>query len=150
MKMKAGPGSCLIIVLGAIILLVLLVYLCIPYAPKTTADLCGLYILDCDLEHEELTLNSDGTFTQILTVKDTSEVFSSKGKWTYARDSWCGLSCGTVTFIGGMRGVLERPDKLKANYAEQKPGGGGVSAQYWFGQLTLGGADSWPAWKKAK
>ena len=87
--------------------------MCIPYAPKTMAELCGTYILDCELAHEELTLHSDGTFVQTATIKATSEVLSSKGKWAYDTDTSHSLS-GNVMFYSnvneGFIALFERPD----------------------------------------
>jgi len=150
MDKKVGPGSCLRIVVGVMLLLALLVYLCMPYSPRTAIELYGDYVLDCELVHEELTLRPDGTFTQTVTIKATSEVFSSKGKWTYHRRMSYGLMFGRVRCDGGYRSVLKWPNELKPDYAHRQPGSTSLPAEYWFGQLVMGGGDSWPEWKKVE
>jgi len=145
---KIRPKSCLIVLLGGIVLLALVVYLCIPYAPRTAAELCGTYVLDCELVEQQLTLFPDGTFTQVVTVKSTSEAMSSKGKWRYDTRTKNGATFGDVTFDAFMA-VLQWPDELKPDYAHPHPGIAVLPAEYWFGQLILGGrVDSWPDWKK--
>jgi hypothetical protein len=133
------------VVLGGSFLLALLVYLCIPGTPRTALELCGTYVLDCDLIHEQLVLNDDGTFSQTVSVRATGEVMSSNGSWKYEKSGW--LS-GEVTFDGFLV-VLEWPDRLRADYAQKKPWVAVMPATYSFGQLELGiGADSWPQRKK--
>jgi hypothetical protein len=153
MKRKAGRRSWHLIVLGVAFLLAVVAYLCLPYAPRTGAELCGNYVLDCQLVHEELTLASDGTFTQRATIKPTGEVISSKGKWTYETNTRHSLF-GRVHFYSGSNegflALLKWPNELKPDYAQQTPGGASLPAKYWLGRLTLGGTDSWPYWKKVK
>jgi hypothetical protein len=130
-------------------LLGLFVYLCIPSTPRTTQELFGTYILDCDLVHEQLILNSDGTFTQTVSIKATGEEMSSHGSWTYHTRKSGICIFGDVTLEDGYVGVLEWPDKLRPDYAHLKPGTAVIPAEYYFGQLELGGqVDSWPQWRK--
>jgi len=140
------------LVLGGSLLLALFVYFCIPSTPRTTLELCGTYVLDCELVHEELTLNPDGSFTQTVSIKATGEEISSQGKWAYHTRISSGLIFGDVTFHDGFVSVLEWPNVLRHDYAQPKPGGGGaLPAEYYFGQLELGGrVDSWPQWEKVK
>jgi hypothetical protein len=147
---KAGPGLRLIIVLGAILLLTLIVYLYLPYAPRTMGELCGTYVLDCELVKEELILRPDGTFTQTATIKVASKKVSSEGTWTYGTRLSSGLAVGDVT-LDGFVALLKWPDELTPDYAHSRPGIAVLPAEYWFGRLILGGrVDSWPDWKKVK
>ena len=137
------------LVLGGSFLLALFVYLCIPSTPRTAQELYGTYVLDCDLVHEQMVLNPDGTFTQTVSIKATGEKISSEGKWTYQTRKSNGLIFGDVTFNDGFVGVLEWPNELRPDYDQSKSGGGVIPAEYYFGQLELGGrVDSWPQWKK--
>lgn len=147
-----SPRSCLLVLVGSIIVLSLFVYSYFPFIPRQAAELYGDYVLDCELVHGEMTLHPDGTFAQKVTIKATSEVISSKGKWTYhTGKSSSGLMFGDVSFHDGFVTVLEWPNKLKPDYAHPKPGGALLPAQYRFGRLILGGSvDSWPDWKKVK
>lgn len=135
--------------LVAISFLAILAYMCSPRAPKTVGELCGTYVLDCELTAEELVLRPDGTFTQTITIKSTSERISSKGKWTYRTHTTRGQRFGDVT-LDGFCAVLKWPDELYPDYSHAHPGISVLPAQYWFGRLTLGGVDSWPAWKRVK
>lgn len=148
MSKKAGPGLRLIVVLGAILLLMLVVYLCLPYAPRTTGELCGTYMLDCELVEGELILRPDGTFTQTATIKSTSEKISSKGTWTYGTGTSHGVIFGNVT-LDGFVSARKWPGERDPDYAHSQPGIAVWPAEYWFGRLILGGrVDSWNDWKK--
>jgi hypothetical protein len=139
------------LVCGGSFLLGLFVYLCIPSTPRTAQELVGTYIRDCDLVHEQLVLNHDGTFTQTVSIQATGEEISSHGAWTYQTHTSGGCIFGEVTFRGGYVSVLEWPDKLRADYIHPKSGAGFIPAEYYFGQLELGGrVDSWPQWKKVQ
>lgn len=159
---KAATGLRLIVVLGAILLSALIAYLCLPRAPRTMGELCGTYVLDCELVEEQLILRPDGTFTQTATIKATSEKISSKGTWTYSTRAKHGATFGDVT-LDGFVAVLEWPNELKPDYAHSPPGIAVLPAEYWFGRLILGGSvrrqlefpvsdrvDSWPDWKKVE
>ena len=151
MNKKVVRRTCLFAVVGAILLLSLLVYFCIPYAPKTAAELCGDYVRDCKLVHEELTLKPDGTFIQTVTIKATSDKISSKGKWTYETHTSSGLIFGDVIFENGFINALKWPDELNPDYAHPLQGISVIPAEYWFGKLIIGGSvDSFPDWKKVK
>ena len=145
MSTRFGPGSCLFVLIGIVSLLSLLVYLGLPHHPKTAAELCGHYVLDCELEHEEVTLRPDGTFAQTVTIQATWDVASADGKWTYnTRD-------GYVTFEDAFMNVLKRPHELNPDYAYPRPGLTLMPAEYWFGRLILGDwLGSWPYWEKVK
>ena len=139
------------LVLGGSLLLLLFVYFCIPSTPRTSLELCGTYILDCELVHEELTLSPEGTFSQTVSIKATGEEISSVGKWAYHTRLNRGLIFGDVVFDNGLLNVLKWPDELKADYSHQERGTAFLPAEYYFSQLELGGrVDSWPQWKKVK
>ncbi len=148
MNKKVGRKSCL--VMGAVILFALLAWLCIPHTPKSAAELCGTYVLDCELIHGVLILCPDGTFAQTVIIKATSEKISSKGTWTYKTRVSSGLTFGDVV-LDAFVAVLEWPDELKPDYAHSQPGVAVLPVEYWFGELLIGGSvDSWPNWKKVK
>jgi hypothetical protein len=144
-RLRIIPG----LVFGGSLLLAVFVYFCIPSTPRTPEELCGNYILDCDLVHDELALNLDGSFKQTVSIKATGEAISSEGTWSYQTHRSGGLIFGDVTFHSGFVGVLKWPDEVRPDYSHLKPGAAIVPAEYYFGQLELGGrVDSWPQWKK--
>lgn len=148
MGMRAGLRLCLIVVLVTIMLLALVVFFFSSYTPKTTAELCGTYTLDCELVEEELNLYPDGTFIQTAIIKSTSENISSVGRWTFATRTNRGSLFGDVT-LDGFMAVLKWPDELNQDYSH--PVIAVLPAEYWFGRILLGGrVDSWPVWKQVK
>jgi hypothetical protein len=147
MSKKAGLRLRIFFVVAAILLFAIVVYQCIPSAPRKTAELYGNYVLDCKLIHGEMTLFPNGTFTQTVTIKATDEVFSSRGMWSYVTEQSSGLTFGTLRLRDGSINVLKRPDELRQDYAQQKPSNSFMPAEYWFGRLILGRADDWPEWK---
>lgn len=152
MKRKGLPKSVLLVVFGTVLSVALIAYLSMPYAPRTRGEVCGHYVLDCELVHEELTLSGDGTFTQTVTIKPTGELISSKGRWEYKTDT-SDILFGSVMFYSGpdegLLSPLEWPNQLKPRHAYRTPSGAALPAVKWFGRVTLGGSvDSWPDWKK--
>ena len=139
---------CLIVVSTTIMLFALVVYFFSSHAPKTTAELCGTYTLDCELVEEELHLYPDGTFFQTAIIKSTSENISSTGKWTFATRENGGSLFGDVT-LDGFIAVLKWPDELNQDYSH--PVIAVLPAEYLHGRLIIGGrVDSWPNWKKVE
>ena len=111
---KTSPRSCILVSVGSILVLSLFVYSCTTSTPRQAGEFYGDYVLDCELVHEEMTLHPDGTFTQKVTIKATSEVISSKGKWTYHTRKSSGLMFGDVTFDDGFVKRVEVAQRVKA------------------------------------
>jgi hypothetical protein len=51
--------------------------------PATKPDLTGVYVADYAAAREKITLLQDGTFTQQVTVKSTSQMLTTNGNWTF-------------------------------------------------------------------
>jgi len=60
-------------------ILILIVFSC---KIKEKSDLFGTYLADYGVAKEELILNKDGTFVQKVTIKSTSKVNITNGKWS--------------------------------------------------------------------
>lgn len=134
----------------AILVLLMGIYSVAPNGPRTSAELVGHYVLDCEPTKQELNLESDGTFDQSILIKSTGEVFTTSGKWTYTTSGDWGRREGEVKLDGAIR-VLEWPDRLFRDYAKQLPGIALLYANERFGRITIGAdADSWPNYVKTE
>jgi hypothetical protein len=51
--------------------------------PKAAGKLYGAYEADYDVARERVTLNSDSTFVQEVTLKNTGTIDAIKGTWKY-------------------------------------------------------------------
>jgi hypothetical protein len=136
-----------VLLLLAVVSMLLLIRL-VPRSPTAKHALYGSYILDSDLIHEDLTIHSDGTFEQKITINATGEVLTSSGKWVYDTSDTNLLRHAVLALDGRIR-VLERQNKLYPDYANRKPGLSYEEVYYWLGSLYISGnADSWPGYKK--
>lgn len=142
--------SCLFTVFGIFLLLSILVYLFMPYSPKTSAELYGDYVLDCPQVKEELRLNSDGTFKQTITVKLTSSVASSDGNWSYQIGKSSVLRYGDIEFKDGYVVALSRPDDPNPVLGVPRQNIVSHPVKYWFGTLYISLGDDWPSYKKVR
>lgn len=102
--------------------------------PKSASNLVGNYEADYDVAREKVTLNSDNTFVQEVTLKSTGKVDVSKGPWKYdPKDSY-------VTFENFMA-VLDGFRKLNPNYAHPEPGLTSEPVDSYFGRIYIGSSE---------
>ena len=99
--------------------------------PKSASDLIGNYEADYDVAREKVTLNSDNTFVQEVTLKSTGKVDVSKGPWKYDPAD------GYVTLENFMA-VLDGFRKLNPDYAHPKPGLTAEPADSYLGRIYIG------------
>jgi hypothetical protein len=103
------------------------------------ADLDGRYLADDDLATEELTLDTDGDYTQKVTLKSTHKTHLANGKWTFDRIR----GCVYVTFDKNFIVVRNDFGKLRADYNQPRKGLVGMPADtICSGRVALGTAKS--------
>ncbi|MBI4302548.1 MAG: hypothetical protein HY664_08075, partial [Chloroflexi bacterium] len=109
--------------------------------PRKQAELYGTYIANYEIAKETLVLKDEGTFEQEVTLKETSQVNTTRGSWSYDPVA------GEVTFHNFMS-VIDVSKELNPDYAQPK-GSVVLPASVWFGRIRLG-LDEWKLYKKAK
>jgi hypothetical protein len=142
MFVKAPRRSCILAILG-FGALAFLFGLLVPSSPRSDSELYGDYVLDCDLVHEHLSLRPDGSYVQTVTIKATSQIAVSEGRWTYDK---CDRH---VHFVSHFLLSLSSPFDVNPSYASPSQGLVAYTATRWMGRVTLRGwVDDWPGWRK--
>jgi hypothetical protein len=123
--------------------------------PKSADQICGTYVHDTPIAHQELVLREDGTCTHMATIKATSEEVSYAGTWKYHTRVRRGIRRGDVVFENGFLQVLStETGELDPNYAKPRKGGANLPVQYSYGglggQLVLWENEFGPQWRKVR
>jgi len=94
-------------------------------------DLFGTYMANYNVAREKITLNEDGTFIQEVTLKATSKVDITKGKWIYDDKT------GYVWFSENYMQVLNGLGQLNPDYS-QKLTSAFLPARTYLGYVVVG------------
>jgi len=94
-------------------LIFLLLISALPKAcvPQDKSEVVGTYVADYDIAKETITLNQDGTYSQEVTIKATSQINRINGTWSYDYDN-------DVVFQNNFISVLNFQGKL--NYQQER------------------------------
>lgn len=104
--------------------------------PEHAANLVGTYSADYQVATERLTLSSDGTFTQEITLKATSKIDIVTGRWSYDAEK------GYIQFDNTFMLVLNGFREFDPNYASPKRGRVITVAKKFLGRITIGTDES--------
>ncbi|MBW8042301.1 MAG: hypothetical protein FVQ85_20195 [Planctomycetes bacterium] len=127
-----------IIIIICVVTCLLLFLLFLSFTPscrivKDQSRLSGTYVADYEFAKEKLTIKSDGTFIQEVTLKASSKVDIAKGTWTYKPRN------GYFRFDHNFMSVLDGAQRLKPDYAQPRDSGVVLKpAERWFFRISLG------------
>ena len=103
--------------------------------PRTASTLYGTYTAEYEIAKEKLTLNDDGSFEQEVTLKQTLEVNTTRGRWDYNPET------GYIGFRDKFMRVLDGLGRFNPSYADPRPGTVVLPANVWFGRIQVGSGE---------